>query len=209
MGCLEKDSRGICLNCASDYYLTEGICKNAIRNCKTYTDNKKTICTECSYGYSLISNLCVQNSVLGCKNEVSHICQECYKPFTLANGNCDITNCKTYNEYKCVACHCGYFLTFDGTCKANEVGCVRYQRSQCTDCLPGFLLKGSKCDKEGCLDLNGIKCKKCGPKYELIEGSCQMKNCLSWKDGSCDICKPGFNYQEGLCVGVTPIVNQQ
>lgn len=109
----------MCLNCATGYYLKDGSCSKAIKNCASYADNTMAICTECNYGFSLLNNLCVRNSVLGCKKEVSHICRECYKPFVLSNGNCDITNCKTYNEYKCVACNCGYFLTSEGVCKPN------------------------------------------------------------------------------------------
>ena len=97
IGCLEKDSRGICLNCASNYYLNDGICKQAIKSCVSYTDDSKTICTDCAYGYSLINNFCSENSVLGCRSEISYVCKECYRPFQLANGNCEITNCKTYN----------------------------------------------------------------------------------------------------------------
>lgn len=200
IGCLEKDSRGICLNCASNYYLNNGICKQAIKSCVSYSDDSKTTCTDCAYGFSLINNFCVENSVLGCRNEISHICKECYRPFQLANGNCEITNCKTYNEYRCVACNCGYYLTPEGVCKIMEQGCVRYQRGQCTDCLPNFKLKGSSCEMEGCLDLIGLHCKKCGHNYELVDGGCKMKNCASWKDGSCEICLPGFNYSAGNCV---------
>lgn len=75
LGCLEKDSRGICLNCASNYYLKDGSCKPAIKDCVSYTDDTRTACTACAYAHSLINNLCVENSVLGCRNEVSHVCK--------------------------------------------------------------------------------------------------------------------------------------
>lgn len=207
LGCLEKDSRGICLNCASNYYLKDGTCSPAIKNCVTYADDVRQNCTDCAYGFSLINNLCVENSVLGCRTEVSHVCKECYKPFKLANGNCEIANCKTYNEYSCVACNCGYYLNTDGICKSAELGCVRYQRGHCTDCLPDFKLKGNSCEMEGCLDLQGLRCKACESHYELVNGACQMKNCASWKDGLCDICKPGFNYNGGNCVSSKAVIS--
>jgi len=156
----------------------------------------------------LINNLCAQNSVLGCKNEVNYVCKECIKPFSLNNGNCYISNCKTYNEYRCAACECGYYLTIDGICKPMELGCVRYQRGQCTDCLPNYKLKGSTCDMEGCTDLDGLSCKKCDDKYDFFEGGCRMKHCLSWKDGQCQICSPGFNYQSGSCVASKAIITE-
>jgi hypothetical protein len=208
LGCLEKDSRGICLNCASNYFLKDGSCSPAIRNCLSYEDNSMSKCTDCSFGFSLINNLCVENSVLGCRNEVSHVCKECYRPFLLANGNCEITNCKTYNEYRCATCNCGYYLTRDGVCKNVELGCVRYQRGQCTDCLPNFKLKGSSCEMEGCLDLAGLHCRSCDSNYDLVDGACKMKNCISWKDGMCDICASGFNYNAGRCVSSIAIIPQ-
>jgi hypothetical protein len=206
IGCLEKDSRGICLNCASNFFLNNGACSPAIKNCVSYSDDAKTICTDCRNGFSLINNICVENSVLGCRNEVAHVCRECYKPFQLANGNCEIPNCKTYNEYRCVTCHCGYYLNFEGVCKAMEQGCVRYQRGQCTDCLPNFKLKGSVCELEGCLDVDGFRCKKCDNKYNLVDGACKMKNCISWKDGACDICEKGFNYSSGNCIAAAKAI---
>lgn len=101
------------------------------------------------------------NSILGCKNEVEHVCKECYKPFKSEGGDCIIAHCKKYNDYGCVACECGYFLTPQGICKRIQTGCVRYQRGQCTDCLPNFKLKGSDCEIEGCLDMKDLKCTRC------------------------------------------------
>lgn len=140
------------------------------------------------------------NSILGCKNELDHVCKECYKPFTLLDGHCEINHCKTYNDYKCVACNCGYFLTQNGICKPMDTGCVRYQRGQCTDCLPNFRLKGSVCQIQGCLDIKNLKCIQCEDNYDLTNGGCSMKNCLAWKDGNCQICKSGFNLKAGKCV---------
>lgn len=140
------------------------------------------------------------NSILGCKHEVEHVCKECIRPFSLSNGNCEIPNCKGYNEYRCVTCNCGYYLTPEGLCKPMELGCIRYQRAQCTDCLPSFRLKGSKCEIEGCSEMDGLQCVRCSEEYDLVSGGCQMRDCLSWKDGSCEICKSGFNFQLGRCL---------
>ena len=122
------------------------------------------------------------------------------KPFTLNNGNCLIEHCKSYNDYKCVTCNCGYYLSNAGICKKIETGCVRYQRGECTDCLPNFRLKGSQCEVEGCEELKDMKCVKCSSNFDLINDGCQMKNCEAWKDGNCEICKPGYNLRRGVCV---------
>lgn len=167
------------------FYLKEGSCVETVKDCVKFSDHERKICTDCDQGFSLYNNICVQNSILGCKNEVDHVCKECYRPFNLNNGHCDIQHCKSYNDYKCVACQCGYFLTDKGVCKTMDTGCVRYQRGQCTDCLPNFRLKGNQCEIEGCLDLKSLKCNRCSSEYELIDGACIMKNCQTWKDGSC------------------------
>ena len=171
-----------------------------VKNCIKFSDVARQVCTDCGSGFSLYNNICVSNSILGCKNELDHVCKECYKPFKLNNGNCEINHCKTYNDYQCVACQCGFFLTSRGVCKRIETGCVRYQRGQCTDCLPIFRLKGSQCEIEGCEEVDNLKCKKCSEDYELIDSGCSMKNCQSWKDGNCEICLAGFNLKSGRCV---------
>lgn len=184
-----------------DFFLKVGSCEKSIKNCASFTDSTRAVCTACTNGHSLYNNICVSNSILGCKNEIDHVCKECYKPFFVSNGNCEISHCKTYNDYKCVACECGFFLTSDGICKSMETGCVRYQRGQCTDCLPNFRLKGSQCLIEGCSQMTGLKCTACSTAYDLVSGGCTLKNCTSWKDGNCEICKPGYNLKNGVCQG--------
>lgn len=183
----------------SGFYLKGGKCEETVRNCVHFSDPERKNCADCAHGYSLYSNICFINSILGCKNEIDHVCKDCYKPFRLNNGNCEIPHCKTYNDYKCVACNCGFFLTSTGVCKSLETGCVRYQRGQCTDCLPNFRLKGNSCVIEGCESIKDLKCSKCSSEYELVDNGCEMKNCESWKDGSCEICKRGYNLKFGRC----------
>ena len=186
--------------CYKGFYLRNGRCEKTVKNCIKFSDKTKQTCTDCEHGFSLFQNICVQNSILGCKEEDNHVCRECYRPFRLVDGDCLIANCKTYNDYKCVACECGFFLTPNGICKRMETGCVRYQRGQCTDCLPNFTLKGSQCKIEGCVQLNDMKCQKCDVDYELFNDGCVMKNCQNWKDGVCQICERGFNMKSGKCV---------
>ena len=58
-----------------------------------------------------------------------------------------------------------YYLTIQGDCKKNGIACVRYQRGQCTDCLPGFKLKGNVCDMEGCTTMgSNLQCTECETK---------------------------------------------
>jgi hypothetical protein len=153
----------------------------------------------CKKGFSLYNNNCVENSIVGCKKEVDHVCQECFPLFTLNNGHCIISQCKSYNDYSCVTCECGYYLTSQGNCKKMDTGCVRYQRGQCTDCLPNFKLKGNECLIEGCEEIKGLRCVKCSKGYEISKDGCAMQNCLSWKDGNCEACKQGFRKTSQGC----------
>jgi hypothetical protein len=154
----------------------------------------------CKAGFSLFNNNCVENSIVGCKKEVDHVCQDCHPLFTLSNGHCIIGHCKAYNDYSCVACDCGFYLTPQGACKKMEAGCVRYQRGQCTDCLPNFRLKGSQCIIEGCEEVNALRCIKCAKGYEIFNNGCAMQNCSTWKDGNCDACKQGYSRTSQGCI---------
>lgn len=145
--------------------------------------------------------MCVENGVLGCKVEESHVCKECYSPFKLnPQGICEIDSCKKYNEYGCTACNCGFFLTQEGVCKPMETGCIRYQRGSCSDCMPNFRLQGLTCEIEGCQERSGITCKSCSTGYtETEKGGCQLSNCSDWNNGLCKNCEDGFNLVSGKC----------
>lgn len=54
------------------------------------------------------------------------------------------------NDYGCVGCKCGFYLTEDKECKKIENGCLRLVRGNCMNCLPHYDLKDGKCLIEGC-----------------------------------------------------------
>lgn len=81
LGCLQKNKVGSCTNCALGiilcylgFNLQNGICLQTIKNCQKFTDSSNTVCTNCRTDYSLISNLCVKNSILGCKVQENKKC---------------------------------------------------------------------------------------------------------------------------------------
>ena len=185
--------------CNSGFYLKGTSCVKTVKNCVKFSDAQRQVCTDCAQGYSLHENYCVMNSVLGCKNEVDHVCKECFKPFTLNNGNCEIQHCKSYNDFGCVACNCGYYLNKNGMCKVMEGGCIRYHRGECIDCLPAYTLKGNECQIEGCEDIQNLKCTRCSEGYDLLNGGCSLKNCEFWKEGVCQKCKGGYRLMNGVC----------
>lgn len=78
------------------------------------------------------------------------------------NGNhCDIAHCKSYNDFGCVGCECGYYLSADKTCKEVTSGCIQYSRGMCANCLPHYKLKGGFCQIDGCLSYQGSSCERC------------------------------------------------
>lgn len=76
-----------------------------------------------------------------------------------------MSNCQSHNEFGCVACECGFYLTPDRKCNQIAQGCIRYNRGICTDCMANFQLKGGVCDIEGCLKIDGIRCAQCADGY--------------------------------------------
>ena len=125
--------------------MKEHKCVLGIKHCAVYNNDGE--CTECEQDYSLILSQCRRNSLLGCKYETSsHTCQECYPPFTLNGQHCDIDQCRILNDYGCVSCECGFYLTPDRDCKPISPGCLRYEKGICRDCLPHYKLKGGVCE---------------------------------------------------------------
>lgn len=129
-----------------------------------------------------------------------HTCQECFEPFQLKNGQCDISDCQTLNDYGCVTCECGFYLTKDRTCAEIDQGCIRYERGHCVNCLSHYKLKGGACQIDGCEEYSGQACTKCHPDYHLnIDGGCKFNNCVDWINGECLVCESGFKMVEGKC----------
>ena len=134
----------------SGFYRVAGKCKEGVQNCQDY--KKDGTCRQCNVNYSLIFGSCKHNILLGCKAvKEDHTCKECYEPFESVGNHCDIEDCQTLNDYGCVACECGSYLTEERKCKNVERGCMRYQRGKCVNCFPHFeLKKNGVCEIDGC-----------------------------------------------------------
>ena len=104
--------------------------------------------------------MCLKNTILGCQieNEAGG-CKKCYEPiFRLVDKHCEVDNCRSVNEYGCIACECGFYLTEGGICNEMMPGCLRYQRGVCTDCQKNWISQRGVCIIEGCLKMNGLEC---------------------------------------------------
>ena len=114
-GCLVSNGNGQCNNCANGFRRVDGQCKTGVKYCEEY--HQDGTCKKCNIEYSLIFSECKHNSLLGCKIEQSdHTCSECHKPFTLENRQCFIKDCKTYNDFGCISCECGFYITENRSC---------------------------------------------------------------------------------------------
>jgi hypothetical protein len=109
-----------------------------------------------------------------------HNCQECFSPFQLTSYQCSISNCKSLNDFGCVACECGYYLTESRTCQKIPQGCLKNVRGACVECLPHYKLKGGVCVIEGCQSYIGSDCQSCSENYVLVNGTCKFSNCYNW-----------------------------
>lgn len=201
VGCLNQDSKANCINCAKGFLLENGTCKQGIVNCASHlTLGDMVICDQCEPGNSLMNNNCLPNSILGCKDQVGEVCNDCYDPFFEKNNHCEVPNCKSHNEYGCVSCECGFYLTPDRKCSEITQGCIRYNRGVCSDCMQHFKLKGGICDIEGCLKLDGIRCVQCDSAYDSTELGCKLRHCLISKEGVCETCDEGYLWKDGECI---------
>ena len=198
IGCLLA-SNGQCINCANGYRRIDGVCVIGTKECVEYEEDGS--CRMCLEEYSLLFGECRHNLLLGCRTELGdHRCADCFAPFELDSYSCRIKNCKSYNDYGCYSCECGYYVTEGYTCRKMEEGCLKYYRGSCSQCLPHYRLHGGSCLIEGCLKQTTRDCTSCGAEYDLVEGSCLLRNCLDWKDGSCLICQRNYNLVGGKCV---------
>lgn len=198
VGCLQTNN-GECINCANGYRRVNGACQVGVKFCEEY--NSDNTCKRCNIEYSLILDQCKHNFLLGCKIEQSdHTCSECHKPFQLENYQCIIKNCKSYNDFGCYACECGFYVNEKRSCQKMQEGCLKYNRGICVECQPHYKLKGGSCIIDGCLEYDNQFCKQCKEDYELTSGVCTFKNCMDWEEDSCRICKDGFHLLKGKCI---------
>ena len=163
-----------------------------------------TVCQKCLPNFSLVTNTCLRNKILGCKHEENYSCTSCFTPFKNEEGRCTINKCKDYNDFGCESCDCGFYLTRTGECKKIDEGCIRYQKGICTDCYPPYTLQGIGCVIDGCQELESGRCSRCGPEYNLENGQCKLPHCLKGSNGKCDMCEEKFKYVHGRCEESSP-----
>lgn len=212
-----------CQTCASStsYYLSNTVASNdpmsvcinfqAITNCTAYNISGRPgfsnfKCLNCSSGFKLINNQCIQRTV-------------------------NVTNCLLYSLSSdlCVQCSQTYFLSTDATqCLPNPVGLnfcrVYLNQNTCSGCVANYYynLVTNQCSPvlnlnltPNCLFYDSFQiCTTCATNYFLnSNNTCQIvlaQNCLTITNSSaCATCPSlrGLQNQNGLinCVSISDV----
>lgn len=111
-----------------------------------------------------------------------------------------VPNCLLTNEYGCVRCSEGFYLTRNRNCVQNQIGCIKHFREECQVCLPQFKLINGKCLMDGCKAYGTYGCTSCSSQYSLVDGVCQLDNCLESLNGQCVACHKDYRFKNGVCV---------
>jgi len=165
-GCTAITQQGVCTNCSSGFYLSNGICSACDLSCSTCLDS--SLCLTCMSGYYNSSN--VNNA----------LCQSC------------MAGCSSCNTLAtCLSCGLGYRLT-SPTCTACSANCLTCTGSGCTGCnqLSGLILgvcylctDGTHQGSAGCQTCTSspsrIICTSCGNGYFLNSNNQQCVACTS------------------------------
>ena len=203
-----KDNTGKCIECNSNYILSENKCNLMCsdKNCLSceLKDNKQ-ICNECISGYEIVSGKCELICSIDHCTDCSLIgslliCTRCENGYVYDGEICKIrckdNNCKTCPDdgTKCTECNSGRKL-YNGKCSIDHNNCISTYPN-CKYCI----------NDEGCIE--------CEEGYELNNNSCKKKKnytsliiflivivvVIAGAVTSCFFCrrKNGFRYNEDI-----------
>ena len=218
MNCEEINySTGLCNNCSESYY------KNSKDNKCIETGNCSLslygICKKCDDGYYLdkTDEQCKlkTDNFLHCKETIDgNNCEECDDNYFLASdGNCTNVNyCQNVNisnNFKCIECISGYYLTRHGNVCTNEKNCIEAEQitGNCFSCINSFYLNANSGNCFSNLENNDYKfCKKVFSNtcIECISGyflggdnKCSdTEKCAISKNGECQKCNNEYFLDE-------------
>jgi hypothetical protein len=178
-GCLWPSYITGCRSCLSGYYLEGFLCISL--NCLTIFPNNT--CSSCSAAYNLVAGACRRPIYKCVSSDSQGRCLACADKFTLTQGVCIATNCKSYSPTTYL----------------------------CFECLPDYLPNSTdeSCDKKielpNCYQvLNNTYCQQCNLGYVQLNGRCfpQVPWCLNYLNstGTCSLCQSGYYpTQQGQC----------
>jgi len=186
IGCKSSNTLGVCIACATRYYLdSQNICQPVNPNCNTY-DSLNGACLTCYPGFGIIENTCLPGIV---------------------SSNFD-PNCNTFNGSACAKCSSGFFLNAQGKCQNVNPACKTYDNGNglCTSCFSGYEVQNGNCAVSlnantiaNCNQIDQLsgKCVKCSFGYYFDQnGNCKQAdpNCKSFDSllEKCIDCYPGY-----------------
>ena len=134
---------------------------------------------------------------------------------TMVHSQCP--NCTTcdLSKNQCSKCNNGFYLTASKTCTACSSTCLSCAGTAitCTNCKPGFVLWGDKCDActagcDFCSNSSPGACQACSAGYFDVRGNCEKctdSNCINCTGrNACEKCKEGYIIKSGACELPTP-----
>lgn len=136
----DKNSSDKCETCAKGFYLSnESTCEKCLEHCELCRGYKFEECSECELGYY--------------KNNATKQCDNCIK------------NCKTCvsDSYTgCLTCDDGYYKDRrTQECKSCPFPCLSCKNDYiCSECLPGYELRGNICMKRTGIITNELRNEK-------------------------------------------------
>lgn len=178
-GCISMSNQGVCLSCASGYYLDQGACTQCDASCGTC--DHSSLCLSCKPGY--------YNAT-----DVNHaLCQACPAGCSacVAGGTCS-------------GCFTGYRLNA-GVCTACGANCDQCTAGACTACSIGAVMISGACyictdisqqGSTGCISCvaspTRVECTSCGNEYYLNPTTKACETCSSKFPNSilCDYDRP-------------------
>ena len=192
-GCLEYESKDVCLECDVFYRLASGNCQH-LTGCTFLSPNNPFDCQECEVGkyYLTDSRTCSpRDETLNCReyDPSSNKCSTCQEYHWLdENKNCiahtKMENCRQYeaDKNKCSLCNSESFLYEEGDntiCKpvSKKIqNCFVYSNNQtCDICIEDYIPQNDTCvlgNIPGCKYFNSfVSCSTCYYGYYLEESS--------------------------------------
>ena len=175
-----------CIECKSNYYLTENgeSCSNE-NNCFS-ADSESGFCNWCKFNYYLrySDKKCISYDenieYKNCKIFLSDNCIECESGYSLSEDNkCSLTqNCSETYKGECKRCSQGYYLGIDKKCTKFKHCLKSNLYYDCIECEEGFHwnIYNHTCEEWGqkfigckLLDISGEICSSCKDDYYLNE----------------------------------------
>jgi len=154
LGCSSCLSTNIttCLSCpAGTYAASSSLCILCATGCSACSSG--SVCTQCSKGYELSGNTCVQSCSFPCATcNADLTCLTCYGGYSLSSGAC-VSSVACSADNSCTDCPLGYSL--------NTNICVQCTASNCQRCNPSTPSQCKLCSSTTYLDTTALTCIAC------------------------------------------------